>query len=263
MLYAAHLTGTDPALPWESLVIPRFLGGTAIYNHHHVRVVVTAGGRGTRLGGETAKQFLPLAGVPLVERCLTLFHDHAAVDDLVLTLPEAEIEERSPALRARFPKLVAVIAGGRERQDSVAAALDLPLADDALIAIHDAARPLFNPTDLDLLLETADRDGGGAPALPLTDTIVEVDDRDRLRAYPDRRYLRAVQTPQIFHFGILRDAHEQARTGDETYSDDTQVAAAAGHTVTLLPGRATNLKITTRDDLALAEALLARRSEAT
>jgi len=223
--------------------------------------VVTAGGQGRRLGGETAKQFLPLAGVPLVERCLALFQNHPAVDDLVLTLPEAEVTGRGPALRDRFPKLAAVIAGGGERQQSVTAALGLPLADDALIAIHDAARPLFDPTDLDLLLETADRDGGAAPALPLSDTIAEVDDRDRLRAYPDRRRLRAIQTPQLFRFGIIRDAHAATQTGNQTYSDDTQVAAAAGHTVTLLPGRATNLKITTRDDLALAGALLAARAK--
>jgi len=197
----------------------------------------------------------------LVERCLALFQDHPAVDDLVLTLPEAEVTGRSPELRARFPKLVAVIAGGGERQQSVAAALDLPLADDALLAIHDAARPLFDPADLDPLLEAADQAGGAAPALPLTDTIAEVDDRDRLRAYPDRRHLRAIQTPQIFRYALIRDAHARAR--GEDHSDDTRVAFAAGHPVTLVPGRSTNLKITTRDDLALAEALLARRSEAT
>jgi len=232
-------------------------GGKAIYKNHHVRVVVSAGGQGRRLGGETPKQFLPLAGVPLVERCLALFHDHPAVDDLVLTLPEAEVTGRGPALRDRFPKLAAVIAGGGERQQSVAAALDLPLADDALVAIHDAARPLFDPADLDALLEAADRDGGAAPATPLSDTIAEVDDHDRIRAYADRSHLRAIQTPQLFRSRLIRDAHAHARATGSTHSDDTQVATAAGHAVTLLPGRTTNLKITTRDDLALAEALLA------
>ncbi len=233
--------------------------GDVIYNHRHVRVVVTAGGRGRRLGGETAKQFLPLTGVPLVERCLALFHDHPAVDDLVLTLPVNDIEQRGPRYRERFPKLSAVIAGGAERQASVAAALDLPLPDDALIAIHDAARPLFDPADLDALLEAADRDGGAAPALPLTDTVTEVNDRGQIHTYPDRRHLRAIQTPQIFRCDLIRTAHALARSRGESHSDDTQVAFTAGHPATLLPGRATNLKITTRDDLALAEALLAAR----
>ncbi len=225
--------------------------------------MVTAGGQGRRLGGETAKQFLPLAGVPLVERCLSLFHDLPAVDDLVLTLPPGEVEARAAAYRGRFPKLSAVIAGGAERQASVAAALALPLDGDALVAIHDAARPLFEPADLDALLATADRDGAAAPALPVSDTVVEVDGDARIRTYPDRSGLRAIQTPQVFRLGLIRSAHARARTHEELHSDDTRVTFAAGHPVTLLPGRATNLKITTRDDLALAEALLALSPEAT
>jgi len=196
-----------------------------------------------------------------VERCLALFHDHPAVDDIVLTLPANEVERHAPTYRDRFPKLVAVIAGGKERQASVAAALDLPLADDALIAIHDAARPLFDPVDLDALLAVAERDGGGAPALPVTDTVAELDERGQLCAYPDRHHLRAIQTPQILRYGLIRAAHALARSHGESHSDDTCVAFAAGHPVTLLPGRATNLKITTRDDLALAEALLAADSK--
>ncbi len=198
----------------------------------------------------------------MVERCLALFHDHPAVDDLVLTLPAAEVGERGAALQRRFPRLVAAIAGGGERQQSVAAALDLPLADDALIAIHDAARPLFDAADLALLLAVAEETGAAAPATPLTDTIAAVDADGVITAYPERNPLRAVQTPQIFRFALIRDAHEQARAKGESYRDDTQVAAAAGHPAALLPGRPTNLKITTRADLALAEALLAARGRA-
>lgn len=221
--------------------------------------MVTAAGAGRRLGGGTPKQFLHLAGVPLVERCIALFHDHPAVDDLVLTLPAAEVDERGAALQRCFPRLVAVIAGGEERQQSVAAALDLPLADGALIAIHDAARPLFDVTDLDPLLAVAEQTGAAAPAIPLADTIAAVDGEDRVVAYPERSCLRAVQTPQLFRFALIRDAHERARAKGEHYSDDTRIAAAAGHPVTLLAGLTTNLKITTRTDLTLAEALLAAR----
>ncbi|HBB40780.1 MAG: 2-C-methyl-D-erythritol 4-phosphate cytidylyltransferase [Nitrospirae bacterium CG_4_8_14_3_um_filter_70_85] len=255
----AALDGSPPGASIKTPCNDKDSGGLAIYKNHHVRVVVTAGGQGTRLGGAVPKQFLPLAGIPLVERCLALFHDHPAVDDLVLTLPEAEVKRRAPALRSRFPKLVAVVAGGAERQESVAAALELPLAGDGLIAIHDAARPLFDPADLDGLLAAAERDGGAAPAVALTDTLATVDDRERVLAYPERASLRALQTPQLFHFALLLAAHARARAGGHTYSDDTQLAAAAGLAVTLVAGRATNLKITTRADLAVAAALLASR----
>ncbi len=224
--------------------------------------MVTAGGQGRRLGGRVPKQFLPLAGRPLVERCLALFHDHPAVDDLVLTLPAAAVAERGPELRRRFPRLAAVVPGGAERQDSVAAALEVALPEGALVAVHDAARPLFAAADLEPLLAAAAAVGAAAPAVAVSDTVAEVDPEGRVAAYPDRGRLRALQTPQVFRHRLLLEAHRAARAAGRRFSDDTQAVHAAGHPVALLPGRTTNLKITTGDDLALAEALLARAEAA-
>jgi len=222
---------------------------------------VTAGGVGRRFRASLPKQFLPLAGIPIVDRVLRLFEDHPAIDDILLTLPGSHLADHAADLQERFPKMCRVMAGGDTRQASVRTALAEPMAPDGLVCIHDAVRPLVQAAMLDALLEAAARDGAAAPALPLTDTVAEADGEDRVLRYVDRRPLRALQTPQVFRYGLIHAAHQAAAAAPLDFTDDTAVAAAAGCTIRLVPGDPSNIKITTRDDLALAAHLLAMREE--
>jgi 2-C-methyl-D-erythritol 4-phosphate cytidylyltransferase len=223
--------------------------------------VVTAGGIGRRFGAALPKQFAPLAGIPIIEHCLRLFEDHPAIDDIVLTLPATERDERAGDLQQRYPKLRRVVVGGKSRQASVRAALSEPMAPDGLICIHDAVRPLAQSALLDALLAAAARDGGAAPALAIAETVAEVDGADWLVDHLDRARLRTLQTPQIFRYDFISQAHRAAAEADREYTDDTAIATAAGYPVRLVPGDPANLKITTPADLALAGHWLAGRGD--
>jgi len=222
---------------------------------------VTAGGVGRRFRASLPKQFLSLAGIPIVDRVLRLFQDHPAIDDILLTLPASHRADHAADLQVRYPKLCRVLAGGDTRQASVRIALAEPMAADGLVCIHDAVRPLVTAALLDALLAAAARDGGAAPALPLTDTVAEADGEDHVRRYVDRSPLRTLQTPQVFRYDLIRDAHEAAAAAPLEFTDDTAVAAATGCTIRLVPGDPSNVKITTPDDLVLAAHLLAMREE--
>jgi len=222
---------------------------------------VTAGGVGRRFRASLPKQFVSLAGIPIIERVLRLFEDHPAVDDIFLTLPATHLADHATDLQERFPKLRRVMAGGDTRQASVRTALAEPMAPDGLVCIHDAVRPLVHAALLDALLDAAARDGGAAPALSLTDTVAECDGEGYVLRHVDRTPLRTLQTPQVFRYGLIRDAHAAAASAPLDFTDDTAVAAAAGCTVRLVPGDPSNVKITTQDDLALAAHLLAMRQE--
>ncbi|MGD2064540.1 MAG: 2-C-methyl-D-erythritol 4-phosphate cytidylyltransferase [Nitrospirota bacterium] len=222
---------------------------------------MTAGGAGRRFGSALPKQFVPLAGVPLLEHTLRLFENHPAIDDMVLTLPAGECERRATDLQKRYPKLRRVMPGGASRQTSVYSALSEPMDPEGLVCIHDAVRPLVPAALLDALLAAADRDGAAAPALPVTETVAETDGDGWVVRHLERTALRTLQTPQVFHYHVILRAHEAAAAGALEYTDDTSIAAAAGCAVRLVSGLATNVKITTPADLALAAHWLARSEE--
>lgn len=218
---------------------------------------MTAGGIGRRFGAALPKQFASLAGTPILEHSLQLFERHPAIDDIVLTLPATEYQQHANDLRARYPKLRRVVVGGRSRQASVRVALSEPMPPEGLVCIHDAVRPLARCELLDALLAAAARDGGAAPALPITETLAEVDACDWVVRHPDRAPLRTLQTPQVFQYDLIFQAHRAAAETAREYTDDTTIATAAGNAVRLVPGDPTNLKITTPADLALAAHWLA------
>lgn len=222
---------------------------------------MTAGGIGRRIGGDIPKQFLPLLQIPILDRTLALFQNHSSVDDILLTLPSRWINTHAAPLRERYPKLANIVAGGDDRQASVYTALGEPAPPGSLVCIHDGVRPLFNPVMLDDLLAAAVSDGAAACAVPVTDTIAESTDTGRLIRHLDRHRLRALQTPQVFRLDLIRNAHAAAREAGEHYTDDTALAAAAGHSVRLLPGDPANIKITSQADLKIAEELLMARKD--
>ncbi|HWS58703.1 MAG TPA: 2-C-methyl-D-erythritol 4-phosphate cytidylyltransferase [Actinotalea sp.] len=234
--------------------------------------ILTAAGRGSRLGADGPKALVPLAGVPMVVRAAHGLLGSGVVDHVVVTAPVEALEAVRDALATARPPVVAeVVAGGASRQASVAAGLAhvaaLPGAHPGLVVlVHDAARPQA-PAELVRRVVAAVGSGRGAvvPGLPVTDTVKQVEPAvggaARVRATPDRRTLRAVQTPQGFTLGVLERAHAAGahRAGEEVTAatDDAALVEALGLDVWVVDGHEDAMKITTRRDLAVATALLA------
>lgn len=241
-----------------------------------VVAVLTAAGSGTRLGHTLPKALVPLRGEPLVVHAarglLAARGPHAPLlDTLVVTAPAEHVEDFTRALDAVSVDgrtSVRVVVGGATRQASVAAGLAaLPdrTDDDAVVLVHDAARPFAPPTLVERVVEAV-RSGHGAvvPGLPVTDTVkrvgpVDGDGVQPVLATVERADLRAVQTPQGFRLGLLRRAHDEAvaHAHDESLAatDDAGLVERLGLDVWVVPGDARAAKITTARDLRVAELL--------
>lgn len=223
-------------------------------------VVIPAAGSGARMGGDRPKQYLELAGQPVLAHTLRRFVGHPALAGIVVVLAPGDPHwpGLDPALRAA----VTPVDGGAERADSVrrglAALADHAAADDWVL-VHDAARPCLRRADLDRLLATLARDPvGGLLAVPVRDTIKRVAAGDRVDATVPRDVLWHAQTPQMFRFGLLRDALE----AHPDVTDEALAMERAGHAARLVEGHADNLKITRPEDLDLAGWYLGREAAA-
>ncbi len=216
--------------------------------------VIVAAGRSSRMGG-IDKIFAPLAGRPLLCHSIAAFEAAAAVERIVVVTAPERVEEAEAALRPfGFGKLIAICAGGDRRQDSVRAGLER-LGRVEVVAVHDAARPLVTPELIEAGFLAVAETGAAVAAIPLVDTLKEADsDGNVVRTVPRER-LWTVQTPQVFAFELLWEAHLRS-PGDVT--DDAMLVEQCGHRVKLFPGSPCNFKVTTADDLVLAEALLSR-----
>lgn len=215
-------------------------------------VIVGAGGS-TRMGG-VDKIFASLNGRPLVCYALAAAERCAAVDRVALVVAENRVAAARALVAAEgFAKVAAVCAGGARRQDSVLAGLTA-LTDVDFVLIHDAARPLLTPALIAAGLAAAWPTGAAIAAVPVVDTLKEVDTEGAVLRTVPRERLWAVQTPQVFAADLLREAH---RRGPADVTDDAMLVEAIGGVVRIFPGSPRNLKVTTPDDLLLAAALLA------
>ena len=251
-----------------------------------VVAILTAAGSGSRLGAAGPKALVPLGGVPLVVRAARALVDSGRISRLVVTVGADQVEAMGLALAVADPPVDAeVVVGGASRQASVAAGLDRLLDADptpAVVLVHDAARPLVPVALVQRVIEAVESGHDAVvPGLPVSDTVKVVDlapqdepaapgsapSHDgvlRVVGTPDRRALRAVQTPQGFSLALLARAHRHgaARAHDESTAatDDAALAEAVGAEVWVVRGHEDALKITTPRDLALAELLLAARA---
>ncbi len=217
--------------------------------------ILLASGSGRRFGGETPKQFLPLAGKPLALYSIETFAAHPAVDHLVVACHPDWIETLRGWLRA-VTKPFTLLPGGAERADSVWAGLRAAPPATRIALIHDTARPFVSAALISALIETAARHGAALPALPCADSMLEVEGGAILR-YLDRPRLRRAQTPQVFQYSLIVKAFEEARAqGLPPPTDDAQLVHRLGAPVICVPGEEQNCKITTPEDFALAEARL-------
>jgi 2-C-methyl-D-erythritol 4-phosphate cytidylyltransferase len=222
-----------------------------------VGVVVVAAGQGSRLGGDVPKQFLPVGGVPVLLRALRPFTSHPDVAGVAVVLAPAHADRPPEFLVPLAGAGLTIVAGGRERADSVAAGLRALGPDCEVVLVHDGARPFVERQVIDAVIAHARAGEGAVAAVPVSDTLKEQtsDDATRVHRTVPRDRLWRAQTPQGFPRRLLEEAY--ARPHDAAATDDAALVEACGAIVRLVPDTVRNLKITTRDDLALAEALAA------
>lgn len=220
-----------------------------------VGAVVPAAGLGLRLGGVN-KALTQLGGRPLVAWSVDVLQSCPEVHLIVLALQESSLDEGGRLARQRGWTKVQVCAGGMRRQDSVLQGLRL-LEGCAWVLVHDGARPLLDEAMIRRGLEAARRWGAAVAAVPVKDTIKEVDADCQVVRTPLRSRLWAVQTPQVFRRELLEAAYRQA--GDQEATDDASLVEKAGGKVAIFPGDNKNIKVTTREDLLLAELLVKER----
>lgn len=216
-------------------------------------ILIVAGGRGTRMGGDRPKQFLPLAGRPVLMHTIDAFARWDATADIVLVLPadqRADWQRLCDAYTFRRPHRVA--DGGETRFHSVRNGLRATDT-DGLIAVHDGVRPFVSASVIAACFAAAERYGAAVPVVPMIESVRMVD-ADGCSRPVDRERLRVVQTPQVFRADILRAAYR--RDYEPHFTDDASVVEAAGMSVRLVSGNRENIKLTTPMDLAVAERLL-------
>jgi 2-C-methyl-D-erythritol 4-phosphate cytidylyltransferase len=214
--------------------------------------LIVAGGTGTRMGADLPKQFLSLAGEPVLAHTLRRFN--GLVERLVLVIhPDWISYWENLRINLKGIPEHEIVAGGESRTASVRNGLNALLNTEGLVAVHDAARPLISPDLIRHLFDEALHRGNAIPAIPSRDSLRELTEAGS-RAVPRERYM-AVQTPQVFGSKSLRSAFEE-QSGRE-FSDEAGLMEVSGHIIHLVNGAESNLKITVASDLALAEALLA------
>ena len=224
-----------------------------------VAVIIPAAGQSTRFGGPIRKPFVTLDGTPIWRRAVDLFARRADVATVILVLSPDAIDDfrANHGVMLNFTyDSVQLIAGGSERFESVANALAAVPAGVDLVAIHDAVRCLTPPAVIDAVFAAAGEVGGAIAALPVADTLKRVDAAGRVTGTEPRAGLWQAQTPQVFRHDWLTEAYQHRGELPGPITDDAQLMEAAGHPVAVIPGSPLNFKITTADDLRLAEAVL-------
>ncbi len=225
-----------------------------------VAVILPAAGKSSRFGGMEKKPFLLLHGRAVWVRAAELFWNRPDVTKVYLVVSPEDRDD----FKSRFGHVIAfanaeVVEGGTERFDSVANALARVPAEVDLVAVHDAVRPLTPPTLIDAVFAAAAKTGAAMAAVPLADTLKQVDSQNKITGTIPRDGLWQAQTPQVFRRDWLVEAYANRANFSGPITDDAQLVEALGKPVTVVPGVPMNFKLTTRADFTLAEAILKSR----
>jgi 2-C-methyl-D-erythritol 4-phosphate cytidylyltransferase len=222
-----------------------------------VSAIIVAAGKGTRMGPNVDKLFLELNGCPVVAHTWRRFEEAACIEQLVLVVRDGMQGAFSElAAQYKFHKPFILVAGGKERQDSVWNGLEALPAGTELVAIQDAARPCTSLELIAATIKAARETGAAVAAQPVTDTIKESSDGTLIERTLDRSRLWAVQTPQSFRLEVIRRALSEVRRQGLRVTDDTAACELIGQPVRLVVSTAPNPKVTRPEDLAYAELLL-------
>lgn len=228
---------------------------------HECVVVIPAAGSGSRFGGDTPKQYLPLRGKPVLLHTAEKFARDSSVQRVVICAAPDQFERAEALFEDDVTHKIEVVVGGETRQDSVMRGLEALGEHEVIVAVHDAVRPFFSYGLFHSLVELAAERGAAVPLLPLTDTLHRIGEGMVVET-ARREEWGLAQTPQCFRLPLLRDALHRARTERLDATDEAAILRRFGHQVHVIAGERHNFKITHPDDLVLAEANFDRWSTA-
>ncbi len=219
--------------------------------------IIAAAGAGTRMASDRPKQFLLLAGTPVIIHTLKVFEQCESINEVILVLPAAE-SAGFLSLAAKFGlrKVGRVVPGGVTRADSVKRGLmAIRAATAEIVAVHDGVRPFVTAEEIDAVVAAAKADGAAILVAPVTDTIKQIGD-GRIERTLDRGGLRRALTPQCFRYDVLLQAYQAADVTDPSVTDESVLVEKLGIPVSIIEGSPRNIKVTTAEDLVIAEAIL-------
>lgn len=219
-----------------------------------VSAVIVAAGRGARMGAGFNKVFLELSGKTILERTVDIFENADIIDEIIIVTGEKEECER---LLSGYSKIAAIVEGGATRQDSVRNGL--MAARGEVVAIHDGARALLRESELNSAIEEAKKYGAAAVGVKSKDTLKKADKNGFIEKTVDREFIYNIQTPQVFKLKDIKKMHTLALGSG--FTDDCSLAESFGVKIKIVDGSYDNIKITTPDDLEIAEKILKNRSE--
>lgn len=226
--------------------------------NNFVSVVIVSAGNSTRMGGIN-KQFLEIDGIPVIARSISAFQNSNIVDEIVVVTRESDFDEiRNLVNKYNFSKVSAIVAGGETRQLSVFNGVVNTSENTDIVAIHDGARPLVSDNVIIETIKSAIDTGAAATGVKVKDTVKLVDENDNIIDTPDRTYMRFIQTPQVFNKTLYLNAVNTVKNSKD-FTDDCMLIEAYGKTVKFIDGDYENIKITTPEDVELAENYLKRK----
>jgi 2-C-methyl-D-erythritol 4-phosphate cytidylyltransferase len=219
--------------------------------------IIAAAGAGTRMASNRPKQFLLLAGTPVIFHTLKPFEECEQIDEVIVVLPAEESAGfLSLAGKYKLRKVARVVPGGATRAESVKRGLmAVRSATAEIVAVHDGVRPFVTVDEIDRAITAARADGAAILVAPVTDTIKQVSDAAVVKTL-DRGVLRRALTPQCFRYELLRQAYQRADVNDPSLTDESALVEQLGKPVIIVEGSSRNIKITTAEDFAIAEVLL-------
>lgn len=223
-----------------------------------ISAIILAGGKGKRMGSAISKQFIDIKGKPIIYYTLKKFSENKKIDNIIVVLPEDEVKYFKENILKKYElRINKIVIGGKERQDSVYNALkSLKNSSTDIVLLHDGARPFISERIINEGIKFAEIYGAAAPGVMPKDTIKVKNEKNFSVDTPNRANLVSIQTPQVFKFDEILECHEKIRYNGEKVTDDTMVVEKYGYSVYLYDGEYTNIKVTTPEDLILAERLI-------
>ena len=221
--------------------------------------IIVAAGDSTRMGGNMSKQLIPILGRPAIEYTIRAFQNCGLIDEIIVVARSSDIDDIAHIAFA-FKKVTTVTRGGADRAESVRKGINAASKKTTHYAIHDGARILITVPEINRVLCEAFECGAAALGTPATDTVKVVSPDMDIISTPDRSTLYTVQTPQVFEKSVYSRAVENAKNNDLSVTDDCALVEAIGERVKIVVGEYSNIKLTTKSDIIIAEAILLKRN---
>jgi len=230
-----------------------------------IAAIIAAGGSGLRMGYSTPKTYLTFDSVPIIVHTLRIFQDSSLIDDIYLVVREKDREYAKNEIVEKYvlTKVGKIVAGGKERQDSVYQGLTCLTHEHEFVVIHDGARPFLEKELLEKTIRIAMKGGAAITGVPVKDTVKSINKLRMIKKTIDRQNLFLIQTPQVFKKDVIVKAYIAAYRDQYHGTDDSSLVERLGIPVRMVEGSYENIKITTPDDLMLAELIVQKRKSHT